>query len=201
VTTAVESGTTGGLSLTSSSVTLTNNRIHGGSGKTAYGALLSAAAVTAYNNYLTPSGGSELAYGLHGTDSSAVARSAWFNNIIDAGTGGGSRYVVYDAGFAPTAFGHNDLVADAASVAAVLYRTASGENLVDIEKVNALGAGYTKNISAAPLFGDPAAFDYHLQSGSPCIDAGLLEGAPALDMDTDERPSGLGVDIGPDEAP
>jgi parallel beta-helix repeat protein len=40
------------------------------------------------------------------------------------------------------------------------------------------------------------AFDGHLRPGSPCIDAGTPEGAPASDLDGHGRPCGGGVDIG-----
>jgi parallel beta-helix repeat protein len=39
-------------------------------------------------------------------------------------------------------------------------------------------------------------FDYHLQPGSPCIDAGTIEGAPATDIEGRSRPCGTGADIG-----
>jgi hypothetical protein len=60
----------------------------------------------------------------------------------------------------------------------------------------------THNISLDPLFTDPAADDYHLQSGSPCINAGDPAGvppAPPADIDGDPRPGGDRVDIGADE--
>jgi hypothetical protein len=38
--------------------------------------------------------------------------------------------------------------------------------------------------------------DYHLVSGSPCIDAGASDGAPAIDLEGHGRPCGEGVDIG-----
>jgi hypothetical protein len=38
--------------------------------------------------------------------------------------------------------------------------------------------------------------DYRLQSGSPCIDAGTSEGAPATDIEGHIRPCGAGIDIG-----
>ena len=41
--------------------------------------------------------------------------------------------------------------------------------------------------------------DYHLVSGSPCIDAGTSLGAPATDIEGVSRPQGAGVDIGPYE--
>jgi parallel beta-helix repeat protein len=38
--------------------------------------------------------------------------------------------------------------------------------------------------------------DYHLQPGSPCIDAGITEGAATTDIEGHGRPCGGGVDIG-----
>ncbi len=38
--------------------------------------------------------------------------------------------------------------------------------------------------------------DFHLEEGSPAIDAGTSAGAPALDADSTPRPCGAGVDIG-----
>lgn len=63
------------------------------------------------------------------------------------------------------------------------------------------------NISSDPLFVDPrdaaqaptAEGDYHLSSGSPCIDKGTETGAPAVDIDGDIRPQGAGYDMGADE--
>lgn len=59
-----------------------------------------------------------------------------------------------------------------------------------------LGAG---DISASPLFVDPAAADFHLLADSPCIDAGNSRYAPSTDMDGDLRPAYDGDDIGADE--
>ncbi len=72
------------------------------------------------------------------------------------------------------------------------------------------------NMNADPLFvvpgewddnGTPADLsddiwiegDYHLQSGSPCIDNGTDAGAPDDDFEGDARPQGIGYDIGADE--
>ena len=65
--------------------------------------------------------------------------------------------------------------------------------------------GLNGNISADPLFVDPAAANLHLRPGSPAVDTGLNAGAPATDIDGDPRPldgNGDGVvvvDIGADE--
>jgi parallel beta-helix repeat protein len=59
--------------------------------------------------------------------------------------------------------------------------------------------GFTKGLndmSDGPLFVDPENGDYHLQVGSPCIDAGTSQGAPDTDMDGDSRPKGAGYDMG-----
>jgi hypothetical protein len=65
-----------------------------------------------------------------------------------------------------------------------------------------LGAG---NIALDPQFVDAPNGNYHLQAGSPCIDAGTSAGAPIVDFDGDSRPLDGNldgtpvVDIGADE--
>ena len=59
-----------------------------------------------------------------------------------------------------------------------------------------LGAG---NMVKDPLFILPAwgrTGDYHLQPGSPAIDAGTATGAPTVDLEGNPRPAGTGYDIG-----
>jgi hypothetical protein len=57
------------------------------------------------------------------------------------------------------------------------------------------------NIDADPLFVDPSlpGGDYHLQGGSPCIDAADPASTVATDIDGDARPAAAGFDIGADE--
>ncbi len=50
------------------------------------------------------------------------------------------------------------------------------------------------NLDARPLFLSRG--DYHLKTGSPCIDTGSASGAPATDIDGVTRPVGSRVDMG-----
>jgi uncharacterized repeat protein (TIGR01451 family) len=55
------------------------------------------------------------------------------------------------------------------------------------------------DISHEPMWVDPSSGDYHLASGSPCIDAGDPANFPPVDFEGDLRPMGIAADIGPDE--
>ncbi len=58
------------------------------------------------------------------------------------------------------------------------------------------------NVDVDPLFVDPANGDYHLQAGSPMVDAGGRQPSaisPTTDIDGDARPIGRFADVGADE--
>jgi parallel beta-helix repeat protein len=55
------------------------------------------------------------------------------------------------------------------------------------------GAG---NISVDPMLVNAAAVDFHLRAGSPAIDTGTADQAPAVDRDGNPRPCGAGFDMG-----
>jgi hypothetical protein len=55
------------------------------------------------------------------------------------------------------------------------------------------------DISADPLLVDPANGNFHLDTGSSCIDKGDPSNYPATDFEGDPRPQGSAPDIGADE--
>jgi len=60
-------------------------------------------------------------------------------------------------------------------------------------------AGVSGNLSEDPLFDDVENNDFHLQSDSPAIDAGIEVEAVTVDFETVPRPQGSAYDIGPYE--
>ncbi len=68
----------------------------------------------------------------------------------------------------------------------------------DVEEGETRG---TDAVEASPGFVDAAGGDFHLAAGSPAIDRGSPDRAPAADFDGVARPQGAGVDIGAFERP
>ena len=70
-----------------------------------------------------------------------------------------------------------------------------GNEGLDLQNCSAtyscVGTGSTAgegNVTEDPLFLDPEEGDYNLQLGSPCIDTGKNDGAPATNIDEHPRP-------------
>jgi len=61
---------------------------------------------------------------------------------------------------------------------------------------NVTGSFSNSLMNTDPLFVNPDAGDFHLQAGSPCINAGTITGAPSDDLDGITRPQLGGIDIG-----
>jgi hypothetical protein len=58
------------------------------------------------------------------------------------------------------------------------------------------GSAAANNLTSEPLFVDSATFDFHLQPGSPAIDAGVSLAEVPDDYDGTSRPQGAAYDIG-----
>ncbi len=223
---SVVDGAGGGSGSSSSAVRLegagariTNSVILGGSGRDASGVSVRVAAnLTAEldlnGNYVSGGGVADTvvsrAITYDGSDASAP-RGVIRNNIIVGGRGGEASGLVEDASasFNPVCRGvarvveNNDFFGW--NGAGGLYVRCEGGELDALTEVAALNAlpQARDNISADPkLTGTtldaPDAF-HLLDATSPCYNAGTRAGAPAKDLDGQDRPRAGAVDIGPDE--
>lgn len=177
----------GGAHLVGSSATLTNNTITGNSADYGGGLHLAGSSATLTNNNVTGNSAGQQGGGLY---LSRPSNPTLTNNTIASNSGGG-LYNDYSSPalllitncilWANTGFGY-DL-----SGARATYS--------DIGTGNIDGEG---NINADPMFVDSGAGDYHLQDGSPCIDAGSNSAADLPDTDKDDNPRivGAAVDMG-----
>lgn len=81
----------------------------------------------------------------------------------------------------------------------ILYQNLNGAIKID-PSVPAANVTQDHNLTSDPRFVNAAAANFHLQSGSPAIDAGSSTLAPSFDKDQRPRPMGAAVDIGAYEA-
>ncbi|MBI5580575.1 MAG: right-handed parallel beta-helix repeat-containing protein [Deltaproteobacteria bacterium] len=109
--------------------------------------------------------------------------------------GGGAIYNF----LATTVIANSILWGNTATVAPQVYNNYSSGTTIAYCDINQ--AGYETgngNIRIDPLFVDPLQEDFHLQAGSPCIDAGSLDVSvlPESDFEGGPRLTGVSVDIG-----
>jgi hypothetical protein len=141
----------------------------------------------------TPDGGQPPATG---------GKGVYRNNLLRSGDCP-NRYDVWelDAGADPRVFQNNDLDPYTTAVPAtstVLYLDEGGNAINLIGSVNgAADMTASGNITGDPIFDSYGSFDWHVDAGSPVINAGTATGAPAFDFDGDPRDST--PDIGADE--
>ena len=131
-----------------------------------------------------------IAYSYYSEDSPAYDNI--FANLTIAGAGSltcAERENYGNVLFNSVVVGVDALASGAVSVDLAIHHTAFFDSGFDMPK----GEG---NIAADPLFVDAESGNLQLQKGSPCIDAGSAEGAPAEDIEGQARPSGVGVDMG-----
>lgn len=157
-------------------------------------------------NRVNTAGGGLHVYGYTGTSGSA---GTLVNNTIAQNNLGGGGEGVFLTGHTALTFTNNIIVSHTYGIYAHASCTATARYTLFYDNTSGDTGGYGSISSSyattghAPLFMNPAGWNYHLLAGSPAIDAADPAGvppAPATDIDGQERPIGLGVDIGADEA-
>jgi len=162
---------------------LVNNNINGGSGNSSHG-VYSSDTTTLVNNTINGGSGSSYSYGMY----TRFGLVTLVNNDI---WGADMDCMVVYRAYPPNDECEANTIAEVNACAWSRCADASG------------------NISDDPLFVNPGEGDFHLLSGSPCIDAGI-DPVPdyidqsflylvEFDFEGDARPYGAGWDIGVDE--
>ncbi|MEW5800720.1 MAG: right-handed parallel beta-helix repeat-containing protein [bacterium] len=166
-------------------VTIENSVIRGNEAQDDGGGISMSAAEAMVRNCLiihntaNDSGGTIAGGGIQITDSShaLIINSTICENHAPSENGGGIAL----AGYADIT---NCIIRGNTGGQLLEYSGAFNITYSDIEG----GWDGTANIDADPSFVNPSADDYHLNPGSPCIDAGTHEGAPDADLDGTPRP-------------
>ena len=173
-------GSGGGIFNSSGSPTIQNNTFQGNSATSGGGILNSSGSTTIQNN--TCQGNSATGGGggiFNSSDSPTIRNNVIVSNTATAlyGKGGG---IYFSGGGGMPDVDYNDV-----------WNNGGGDYW-------GVSPG-PHDISADPLFVDAEGSDFHLASGSPCIDAGDPDFYPETDFEGEPRPMGLPPDIGADE--
>jgi hypothetical protein len=134
------------------------------------------------------------------------AETVWMHNTIAQNTGGGVHegLLVFDTDTAVTLV-NNIIVSHTVGIDVNPGVSVDADHTLffgngDNFEIEAGATVTTTNeiTGSAPMFVDPDAWDYHLQAGSPAIDAGA-DTDVRRDIDGDWRPDNCAYDIGADE--
>lgn len=161
-----------------------------------YGGGLSSCDTMLYNNIIYNNRSDSLGGGIHAVNGKVIHNTIYGNHC--EGEGGGiatcrgliKNCIIWD-NTAPT----NPQIA--------------ASSLPSYSCIKDWKSGGTGNISSHPNLANPATGDFHLQSGSPCLDAGAIDEGVLTDFEGDIRPfdsiqwetrgDGSDYDIGADE--
>ena len=110
-----------------------------------------------------------------------------------AGGAGGAILEVYPSTITNSIFWNDQASYGYPEIAC--YESAYDPTAVSCSCVQGGYAG-TGNISTDPLLIDDSGGSVQLRPGSPCVDAGIADGAPTTDILGRPRPAGTGVDMG-----
>lgn len=154
-------------------------------------------------NRANTSGGGLYVYGSTGVWSSA---GELVNNTIAQNNLGSGGEGVYLTGNSTLTLTNNIIVSHTYGIYATGGATVTADYTLFFANTTAntadLGGAITSTneiTGGAPLFVDLAEWDYHIQAGSPAVDAGVAVPGLTTDIDGDPRPAGAGYDLGADE--
>jgi predicted outer membrane repeat protein len=125
-----------------------------------------------------------------------IANSTFYNNSTHYQVNGGGA--IYNF-LATTVIVNSILWGNTATVGPQVYSLYSPNTTITHCDIDQPGfESGNGNIRRGPFWANPEAGDFHLNAGSPCIDAGTLDslGLPELDFEGSPRVSGASVDIG-----
>jgi parallel beta-helix repeat protein len=192
-------GAGGGLYLADSKATIEGNRIISNTAYSAGGGLYvhESAPFTLTNNIIAENEANGFAGGINVYGSSGVLT----NNTIAQNNLGSGGQGVYAWGDTTLTLTNNIIVSHTYGIYASSAATVTADyTLFFGNGVDTWGPiTSTHEVSGDPLFVDPSAWDYHIQSASPAINKGTFTGAPATDFEGDARPYDCFIDIGADE--
>lgn len=181
----------GGIFLQNSSAVIVNNLIRGNTGSSGAGGIevfSCPSLVSIVNNTID---GNTMSSGFSGQAINIVNATVLIqNNIVSNHNAFPQASIGVVSGAAPTV--KNNLFFNNGGV----YVDGSGPHT--IASLNTL-PNNGGNIAGDPLYISAGGGNFHIQTGSPAINAGEPTGAPSVDFDGDARPLGGGVDIGFDE--
>jgi hypothetical protein len=188
-------GGAGGASFKNCDLTFTNNTVIGNNGPNGGVLISNPVSALVSGNLITANYGSQCGGIYVGSGSATLSNNSIVSNsghgVVSAGTLNivNSIIAFNTSGGVVTAYTGSTAVVNHCDVYANSAGNFSG--LTD-------PTGQSGNISSDPLFQDRLRTDYHLQSGSPAIDAGddFFVQSGALDLDGHARVIGAHVDLG-----
>jgi hypothetical protein len=190
--------TGGGISASGATVSITRSTITGNSGG---GISLSSTPFTIVNNFIVQNGSPSSLLG--GIDLASVATTGAHQldfNTITANDGGSTVNSGINCGTVTSAVNFDSNIVYGNTTSGGGKQLGGSINCTatysDFGPDTVTGSG---NISSDPLFVNAATGNYHLGSGSPCIDVADPNATLDVDFDGDTRPQGSGRDIGADE--